>query len=547
VSFETDEIDERLARIEGLLQGDAHWSGELARSAVEFFPAGGGAARDAQARRRHLEWFLLERSDAASPELAIEHVARRWPSETGLADPAALQSLLHSHTGVFEVTGVAPGEGMWLRDLASQGEYPVQDELAAKVIERGDLIAGRLFPIAGGLHRVSRAAAFHRDPQLLEALRKDLEAARANRRGVLRVGQRELEGLFWPAGRAAGPGDPVQAVRTLLSEAGIESEQIDSWLEDLARAPFDEDRLVHGARDELARILDRLAFETDVDLETARRALIHAWAELAQRGAGSGPTIQPARRADRTATETEVAAALERFEQGRRAGQPIAQLLDQLESELALAGDADEGDEATPDFPGVVLAVVEEFLWETGREHGPEAAERMSDLRGLGRAAQGVGVIENLGPRDLLAYAAWWLPEQGDLAGADDARRRLASLSAFCRWAEESQDLPLATAFGPTLARLATSLPRVAEANARRTRAAAPGDGELFEVLQTGGDSAVVRDRAGTEHVARVESALAEWLRPEDRLRGSVHSDGRLAVYCVYPPEVAGLAEGEPA
>jgi len=549
VSKLSDEYDDLLTRIEELISADAEWRTEFERSAAEYFTAGWRSSAQEAARRRHLEWFLFERTDAAGPELAIERVAAQWPVETGLGEPDAMDALRLTHVGILEVTSVVPGEGLWLRDLGGRGDFPISDAEASQLIEVGDLIAGRLFPLQDGVYRMSSSAAFHRDARLVEALRADFDRARKDRRGVLRVGQREIEAMFF-AGTAPVPlVDPVAAARTLLLESGVEEEIAVGWLEDLAQAPFDEDRLLHGAQDVMSDILDEIAFESAVDLEAARRALLAAWAELARRGPGRGKSITPAAPPNAPAMPAaDVARAVELFEERRRAGQPITQLLDDLERNLALGEGDSESDldgDPTPDFPGVVGAVVEEFLWEVGQSQGPRAIEAHANLRDLGRAAEHVGVFENLRGRDLLVYAGWWLPETGTLGGSDDARQRLASLSAFCHWAEAEHEVALQTEFGGTLDQLATSLPRIAEANQRKTRGARRDEGELYEIVALTGEDARVRSLTGREAEAAIQSDLSTWLRPSDRVRGRLHDDGRLAVYCAYPPEVAELSAGQ--
>lgn len=539
-----ERIDAFFARIAALVAGDPVWRAELAQSRREFFP--GGAAREPgpAAERRLLEWFLFERTDARGPELAIERALRAWSSERDQGDDEWLELAQESHAGVLEVTGVQPGEGFWLRDLGGRGEFPVAEEAASRVVEMGDIVAGRLFPAGGGVYVASSAAAFHRDARLLEALRSDFERARSERRGVLRVGQREIEAMFFGSG-ALTEADAVEDARRLLVGAGIEPDVVAGFLEDLAQAPFDEDRLVHGAQDVLSEILDDLAFESAVDIDAARRALLAAWAQLARRGPGDGPSVTPrAAPASTTTARADVAQAVARFEERRRAGEPLGQLLDDLERDLALdEPESDTDGDPIPDFPGVVGAIVEEFLWETSATQGEAAAARHANLRDLGRSAQAIGVFENLRARDLLVYAGWWLPENGTLGGADDARARVASLAAFCRWAEAEHEVPLHTDFHATLARLGSTLPRIAEANQRRTRGARRDEGELFELASVNDGAAEVRTRGGTESHAALEPALASWLRSGDLVRGSLHADGRLAVYCCYPPEVSELSE----
>ncbi len=539
----TDPIDDFFRRIAEHIEADPAWNAELAQSRREFFPDGTPHDDEDAARRRHLEWFLLERTDAHGPELALERALRTWMPDLERSEDDWVAGLRQTHVGVLEVTGIQAGEGLWLRDLGGRGEFPVAEEAASRFVQVGDIIAGRLFPIGGGVHRLSSASAFHRDERVLEALRADFEQARADRRGVLRVGQREIESMFFRG--AAGETDAVADARRLLLDSGVEADAVDVFLEELAQAPFDEDRLVHGAQDVLSEILDDLAFESAVDIDAARRALLAAWAQLARRGPGNGPSLTPqaAGGAPGPDPQADVASAVARFEERRRAGEPVTALLEQLERELALGEDAERGSESDPipDFPGVVGAMVEEFLWETSANSGAEASERHANLRDLGRSAEHVGVFENLRARDLLVYAGWWLPENGTLGGADDARARIASLAVFCRWAEAEHEVALHTEFHETLARLGSSLPRVAEANQRRTRGARRDEGELYELLALDGGRAQIRPRSGPDRDAAVEPDLAQWLRAGDRLRGSLRADGRLAVYCCYPPEVAGL------
>ncbi len=547
-----DEFEQRFEALEGLVREDEVLAREFQESAPEFFQGRFDAARveqDELARRRHLEWFLLERTSPNIEGLALQRIAESDPERSGLDDPLFLATLMNSHAGIFEVSSAKPGEGLWLRDLASRGEYPVLAPEAASVLEKGDLIAGRLFPTEEGAHRLSLAAAFYRNRSLLDALRDDLERARATRRGVARINQRELESMFFAADATGKPADPVGEARALLLRSGVERDQVDIWFEELADTPFERERLVVGVDDALGPILDRLAFDSSVDLDAARRALVHAWESLATRGIGRGISLTP-QAAPRTKSQTTVdtARALAEFEAKRKAGLPLDQLFSDLEKELALEeasgiGDLEEASPA-PDFPGVVGAMITEFLWETERDAGSARVEDLRPLESFGRYAHDIGVFENLSTRDLLSYTAWWLPESGELSSGDDARGLLAALSSFLRWVDETQDLDLYAQFHPTLSGLSDSLPRVIEANRRHTRSADPSQGELYEIVSLTDGIAHVRDRGGVESNVQIEHDLAEWLKPEDRVRANRMDDGRFAVYCCYPPEARGLAAG---
>jgi hypothetical protein len=107
------------------------------------------------------------------------------------------------------------------------------------------------------------------------------------------------------------------------------------------------------------------------------------------------------------------------------------------------------------------------------------------------------------------------------------------ALQRFGRWAEETGALTLEPGCEALFERLARELPRIAEANQRRTRRAQTGEGELFELLEPRTDKLRLR-HSGDELELRADPLLASWLRPGDLLRGRA-SDGRLALYACYP------------
>lgn len=537
----------RFEALERGLRADPELTSELQDSQSEFFYGRFSAAavdRDPAARRRHLEWFLFERVAAEWERLGIEHVTDRL-DPSALGDDLTLDhALLHSFTGVFVVESVGAEGELGLVDLATLDRFPTASPRVAGAIGVGDLLAGRVFPTPGGDVELSPAVVHARNPDLVRALRADFERARAARRGVVRISQREIERMFFAGGALGRPADPVGEARALLTAAGVEEDEITGWLEDLAETPFVAESLRVGLDDALGPILDRLAFDSGVDLEAARRALLFAWEDLSTRGAGTGPSLQPksppARAPERVSDVRQAVAA---FEEKRREGRPLDVVFDELEAALGVADGAEAADEddAGPEFPGVVGALVTEFLWEKEREHGAEHARGLARIESFGRYAREIGVFENLSARDLLAYTAWWLPESGELENADDARSALAALASFCQWSRETQEVDLRTPFEAIAGGLRASLPRITEANRRRTRTTDRSQGELFEILALDADRLRVRDRSRRERDARVDPDLAPWLAVGDRLRGELGSDGRLAVYCAYPPESVGL------
>ena len=83
----------------------------------------------------------------------------------------------------------------------------------------------------------------------------------------------------------------------LLRQAGFEAERARQAVARLGREPRDPQRLVHGGGDVLGRILEEVAFDTSIDLDEARRALMGAWELL------SAPTSAPSPSVDQGALD----------------------------------------------------------------------------------------------------------------------------------------------------------------------------------------------------------------------------------------------------
>lgn len=522
----------------GLTPLEGEWEGSLQDFFGSRLPSGDAASTLLHARR-HLEWFLLERHSPALFGVPAERLLPSWRAavaEAGLEE-ASLEGVLESFCGAFQVTGLAE-DGAWLRDLAGLGDYILNNP--ARALKVGDLLIGRLYPSAGGVHHPSPGVKVIRDESLALAIQRDLDQARSDGAKILHFSQLELERLFFATevAQAAHQTDPVQEARASLAAEGLGADQVEAILERLHASPFDPARLVTGAGDALGAILEELAFETQVDLERARSALTSAWAHMAK-PAPRQPSAAPEQ--DRS----DPSAALDRFDSGRAAGGELDELFGQLERDLQLEGAADAQDAGehspAPDFPGVVGAMLDEFRWEVEQAEGAESAGRHGVLAPLGEYAARLGRFEELDATELLRFTTFWLPERAELAG-DQARELLASLSAFCTWAEQAHEMPLDKEFSPTLDRLTESLPRILELNRSLPQPPKDEPGHLFEVVadKSGRFSGLV-DREGNHHTAVMEAPLAARLRPGDRLRGSLDLEGRLALYRCYPPEAAGL------
>ncbi len=502
---------------------------DLSASSAEFFGTE-ALPGDGDAALRHLEWYLFERHsevlDGRPGEILLPAFRERSDSTlAGVGD-----TLLESRPGVFEVTGVRASSGIWLRDLASGGEYPLLEPEAASELSEGDLVVGRIYPVGEGCFRASPAAGCFRDSPLRAALLRDLEEAREARRGVPLVSQALLESMFFgSAGGEAklGAQKAVAHAVAWLTENGVDPEKSEDIVAALRSAPFDPTTPLYGGNDVLGAILEDLAIDSDIDLEGARLTLLQTWSAL-----WSKRPLQPENEPKRKVTSGDASRALENFDAGRARGENLEQLFDQLERELGFDGDEAEDDaETAPDFPGVVGAMVEEFLWEeSSREPAREFLAKLAEF------ARPVGVFEEFGSDDLLAFGGCWLLEHGGLESGDDARRALEALGDFCRWAEEQHQVPLWTGFAPTLERLMDSLPRLVEANRHLERAAPGTRADLARILETRADAASVQvpSEPTTREVELPAQAVGQ-LRSGDWLR--LRSEG--TVVGAYPAESA--------
>lgn len=519
-----DEIARGLERCYARIEADPALRAEFAASRADFF-ARPAAAAVPGAELRHLEWFLLERP---SPALgAIPLIAFGAADAQSDLTPELRAALLGSFAGAFEVTSAGEADGAWVRDLFTQGELPLAATDGSVPLAAGDLLVGRLFPVGDGTFAPSPAVSVYRSPELLAAVRADLGSMRQARRGVLRIQQLELERLFHggtpagegPARATVEPADPGAALRAL----GVEERKVTSILTSL-RAGAER-----GDSAAVTELLNQLAFDTPVDLERAREILLDAW--HAQRDA-----VQP------STYDADARAALAAFDRGRTEGKDLELLFRELERDLGLQdeddGEAEEESEAAgaPDFPGVVGAMVEEFLWDVEREQGAARAHQLAPLRALGEYAHDIGVFEDLGRLRLLDFGARWLLEETEL-GAAELGAVLDALAEFCAWAEERHELPLAREFGTPLRALRQSVPRLAAARGSLARAAG---GELLAVAAVRGERVELRDSAGAFLDLSLPAELRAHLRVGDWLRVTGE---RRVVAAVYPAEIREALE----
>jgi hypothetical protein len=573
---ETHPIDRGLILLSSLIRQQPPLEAERLASLQDFFPSGRlpeAAQERAQADGRHLEWFLFERSSRALGDLPIFALEGELEAALGAEGPAVALALRTSRSGVFRVQTVVPGEGLWLEDLASRGALPIAEAEASHDLTEGDLLCGRLYPLGDERYRLSPVMAVFRDPQLAEALESDLERLRSRRRGTLRIAQGELERMFFaapptvvepapgsaPSGASPGSGASsttpqrgTLAVREELLEllsagaaggqSGLGPERATALLGAFELEARRGERA--SAASALGELLDAVAFHSQVDLERVRRLCIEHWNSLVERPGETLPA-KPGPRAESIAApavRTGLAAfqrfarersspageaadrdsaqrALSAFDAGRARGEDLEALFGQLEKDLGLDGEGEEDLSASPDFPGVIGALVEEFQWERRAEGDGTGAEADGPLlTALAQELCEIGLLEELDGARLARFAVRTALAPGSSVDP------MPALTRFAKWIESQHGHGLWTEFERTAQVLSRDLPRLARAQRllEKSGAAAPspGLGLREELLQTSlefGERLGIRDDDGRFVPLDLTAELAAELRPGDR------------------------------
>ncbi len=525
-----DLLENCLRSLRSFLEQDEDLSEEVAPARMEYF--GAPSAPSGGAEARFLEWFLFERPSARYGEVPYLTFLRRSVEDLPVPLRDMLEGMAENVFGTFEIESIAPGSGMTVTDLLRGRTMAVREDQAQALVEVGDTLVGRLFPIPGasGLEGeeflLSGAVACFRSKELRDALGADLARAHAAD-PTARLSPREIERLLWPVPPGGGDG-PEAELRALLGADGLPGLRV----EDLRRMFAEAERpgMVIGP------LLDRLAFETRVDLDRARTALWALWEETRREVSESGATPPVRRRDDERPRDA--CAAVEAFERGRARGENLEDLFSRLERDLDLEGEPeaeDPPDSALEGTAGNLAPLIEEHLWERSRETSPGPPACEAGLRSFGRYVSErlvppLDLLELLEPEHLRRFARDVLLPAPDPPAQQEALGTLSSVEAFLRWGRAEQGIDALGRCEPTLRTLAEDLRRSFAFRAANPSASgrASGSPNRFLVrLAPASDAAelVVDPADGSSEDpihARVDPALAPHLREGDLLAGTL-------------------------
>ena len=390
---------------------------------------------------RFREWFLLERkSDAlGSPPILA------W-SPDSLDEKDVWSRLMDSLMGVFVSNGKQRqddgGELLELSELWTGRSVTVLDEQASALLAAPEdsIFLGRFVmatdPFFAPLPGVRMASA----PGLIPALERDLAAARAAHSRA-RLSQLELEKLCnWV---------PANADPNLHDSSDIEPR-----ITDILESEPDWDLLklqLSLAEVGLGETLNRIAFDTKLDLEELRRILPEYEQSLRQQAEQTAAKQVISRgqqflqKATRSAdpevpATTQIDHALKGFDLGRSSGASLDQSFAELEQALGLP----TGISAEPGFTtgddhdpvgftpmGGIRLWMDAYAWERlGAESAPPELQQMAEFL----KAQDLAAIE---AEDLTATAI--LPYLLAAGQPHAIRARNTEIRGFLDWAESEQ------------------------------------------------------------------------------------------------------------
>jgi hypothetical protein len=539
-SIDAEGLQNALQALAARAASDHRLQAELQRARREFFGAGTAVPAAPARELRFLEWFLLERES-----LALAAVPAHVVDLTG-----EQEALLGSSAGVWCIESVGDGIAE-ARDLQDDD---VVDLLApAGSLEPGDLMVGRVYPLdsAGrpldGAGRPrgragwqpSAAVAIHRPGRALAAaFQRDLARLGLDRR----LSQAELEHLLLqrrapePAASASRPIEHIEAELDAVLQAGGAA----GAAAEISRALAESDRAGAVA----GPLLDELAFDTDVDLDRARRLLVELWgahhaASAVAEPAGAEPVAdaRPQDTAQATGAdpgaddETLGARLLRTLDRGLEQHKDVGELFSELEAMAGIEPDEDgPGDDELAEDAGDLAPLVTEFLWEKGQSGSDVEATLRLWLSLQQNAALPHLDLEQVTHQDLLRLLLHVYLRAAPEQRAAAVRAAFAALREFSAWAEETQDMSLDAQLVECGSALVAGVDRLQAASLRLSGAGTDAARQVLlrveEVASTG--FGVRHDEA--HHWLAAERDAAALLREGDLLLGSLAPGRRAAL-----------------
>ncbi|MCR9248515.1 MAG: hypothetical protein NXI31_26100 [bacterium] len=548
-------LDQALTGFAERVFSDERLVSEVRRARREFFGETDAATSPgAAAERRFLEWYLLERESEVLGEVPCDVARLDVPD-----------SVLGSLVGAFQVVGVATDCATG-KDL--QDGTMLELVVPTGSLEVGDLMVGRLYAVGTGRYLPSTVASvFRPGGSLGQAFSGDVERLDLGRR----LQQVELEHvLLRPQERAAAARAAEESVGGRAHTAPLEHLEADleRLLQSLPKeysATAISERLAAAARPGpvLGPLLDELAFETDADLDAARKTLLAIWnahhaddppADAAPESGPPGETLgermvraldaglQSESDIDGVFAELEEMAGLEpgSADDGenpfdREPGDDGSTRRTELAGESE--GDAGAGGAGEP--VGDLSPLVEEFVWETSPSE-PITTTLRTWVTLQSNAAVPRSDLELVTGEDLTRLLLHVFLSAAPPERAAATRTAHGALVAFYDWLHTEHQIDLREHLAPCREVLLEPLDRLAGAGVALSTAEAPTTRPaMFELEAISSSGFGVRTEDGDGEWCTADAHLTEQLREGDLVLGALGAGPRFFGPVVVLPAAA--------
>ncbi|MFN3240456.1 MAG: hypothetical protein ACE37K_02970 [Planctomycetota bacterium] len=506
---------ELVAQLAKQLSDNQRLHAELQRARRQFFGEQQDRVGDDAAEHRFAEWFLFERESESLGAVPIT-----VPPYSAQAD-----ELEDSIAGLFLVESV--GDSVTARDMHNDEMLELAD---ARSLQPGDLLVGRLYPATQERWSASAATpALRPGRELAEAFVHDLKELELDRR----LQQIELEHLLLRQHGHAEvpvvPGPPPQPVAP-LEHLEADLEQLLQSVGDRHSAEVLSQQLAVAPRPGafIGPLLDQLAFDTDVDLDKARRLLLEIW---------NAHHAGPADRAEAPSTgtsgppgETLGEQLVRTLDEGLGKQQDVEQLFSQMEKLAGIQPEEDDDDDderataiveqlgAGDGDSGDLAPLVTEFHWETEQQdadHSPlllwVELQRNAPVPNTD--------LESIRAPDLMRLLLHVYLRSAPTERATQVRAAFAELKRFYDWVAVTQELDQREVLETCKGALLEQLDRLQDAGVALSNDRAPEQAPgLLQIEEIGADGFGARDDDGGSHWLLADAAARERLEVGDLL-----------------------------
>lgn len=517
-----------IARLAEQLSKQPRLQAELQRARREFFGANLEGAGEDAGEHRFAEWFLIERESEALGAIPIT-------IPPYIKDAEDLEGSL---VGLFLIESV--GDTVAITDMQFGTVIELEEQGTLQV---GDLLVGRLYPVSGERWAPSAATpALRPGRELAHAFIRDLKGLGIDRR-LLQI---ELEHLLLrkhcdTSTSFISPSAEEQALQELVEAPDTPLEHLEADLEQLllkASAPHSATDLSQqlaaaaGPGMVVGPLLDQLAFDTDVDLDRARRVLLEIWNA---HHAGQVRSTEEASSSSGPPGETLGESLVRKLDEGLGDQEDVEEIFSEIEMMAGVEPEEEGEDEderqtaiVAEVFPsadedgdaGDLSPLITEFHWEAGVEDAEHKA--LSTWVELQRNAAVPNTdLQAIPAQDLMRFLLHVYLRSPPQQRVQHVRSAFEELRGFYEWAFTTQELDRREILGECKGALLDHLERLQDAGVALSNDLAPARSPgLMQVEEIGADGFGARDDDGGSHWVLATKAANDQLAVGDIVLG---------------------------